>query len=104
LRQAVVVAAGLAPVLALVELTPLGHAWSAAAAALWAGYWIALDALEVPMELEPGRPGPGAPTWFERGLRRLSRRRLRGLRRVLAWPFQRVLGLGARWGGFLARP
>ncbi|MFL5299981.1 MAG: hypothetical protein ACJ79R_06535 [Anaeromyxobacteraceae bacterium] len=68
------------------------------------GYWIALDALELPMELEPGRLGPGAPTWFERGLRRLARRRLRGFRRALAWPFQRVCGLGARRGGFLARP
>jgi len=104
LRQAAVVAAGLAPVFAMVEVLPLGHEVTAAAAVLWAGYWTVLDAFEIPMEVVPGKLGPGAPTWFERGLRRLGRRRVRGPLRLLAWPVQLFLRLGARWGGWLARP
>jgi hypothetical protein len=105
LRQFVVVAAGLFPVFVAVDVLPLGRAVSAAAAVLWAGYWVVIDALEIPMEVAPGKLGPGAPTWFERGLRRLGTHRLPWWPlRVVAWPFQVALRFGARWGGFLSRP
>jgi hypothetical protein len=104
-RQGIVVGAGLAPVLLLVELTPLGHATTAAAAVAWAGYWVVVDALEIPVALAPRRlAGPGAPTWFERRLRRLARARLPLALAVVSWPIRAFLALGARWGGALARP
>jgi hypothetical protein len=68
LRQAVVVSAGLAPVLLIVRLLPFGRAESTAVAALWAFYWIVIDALELPFEILPGpRPAATAP-WYARGL------------------------------------
>jgi hypothetical protein len=106
LRQAALVTAGLAPVLALVLLTPLGHATTAAAALLWAGYWIVVDAFELPMDLAPPPAEAPGTTWFEEGLRRLATATLalpRALR-VAAAPVRWALTLGAIWGGWLARP
>jgi len=105
LRQAVVVAAGLAPVFLVVEWSPFGHQVTTAAALAWAGYWVVLDALEIPVSIAPLRlAGPGAPTWFERGLRRMARARLRFPLNAVTWPFRLFFGLGARWGGMLSRP
>jgi hypothetical protein len=55
---------------------------------------VVLDALEIPVELQPGRLGPGEPTWFERGLGALGARS-RWLR------FLRPAG---RFVGWLSRP
>lgn len=68
-RQAAIVGVGLLPVFVVVELVPLvGHGVTAALGAAWAWYWVVLDALEIPVELVPGRLGDGPPTWFERAL------------------------------------
>ncbi len=94
-RQGLVVAVGLAPVFVLVELLPgVGHGITLALGALWAWYWVLLDALEIPVELAPGRLGEGEPPWFERELRRLGARH-----GALA-----VLGAAGRLAGGLARP
>jgi len=66
LRQAVIVAAGLAPIFLVVELVPgVGHGVTVTLGSAWAWYWVVLDALEIPVELQPGRLGRGDPTWFE---------------------------------------
>lgn len=74
LRQAVVVSAGLVPLLVVVRLLPFGRYESAALAGAWAFYWIVLDAFELPIEVVPGPP-PAAPDfWFARWLRNTGRR------------------------------
>jgi hypothetical protein len=94
-RQAAVVGLGLAPVFVLVELLPgVGHRLTLALGATWAWYWVVLDCLEIPVELQPGRLGPGEPTWFERGLRELGARS--------RW--LRFLGPTGRFVGWLSRP
>jgi hypothetical protein len=94
-RQVVVVAVGLAPVFVLVEIVPwVGHGLTVAAGAAWAWYWVVLDALEIPVELQPGRLGPGVPPWFERGLAAAGARS--------RW--LRPLGWTGRLAGRLARP
>jgi len=95
LRQAAVVALGLAPVFVVVELLPgVGHGITVGLGLLWAWYWVVLDCLEIPVELEPGRLGPGEPTWFERGLRHLGGRS--------RWLF--LLSWSGRFLGWLSRP
>lgn len=95
LRQAAVVAVGLAPVFFVVELVPgVGHGVTVALGVAWAWYWVVLDALEIPVELSPGRLGPGEPPWFERGLVALGARS--------RW--LRFLGWAGRFAGWLARP
>jgi hypothetical protein len=95
LRQGAVVGIGLAPVFFLVELLPgVGHGITLLLGVSWAWYWVVLDALEIPVELQPGRLGAGEPTWFERGLGTLGARS-RWLR------FLRPAG---RFVGWLARP
>ena len=95
LRQAAVVALGLAPVFVVVELLPgVGHGITVGLGLLWAWYWVVLDCLEIPVELEPGRLGPGEPTWFERGLRHL------GGRSRWLFPFSWT----GRFLGWLSRP
>jgi hypothetical protein len=70
LRQALVVAVGLAPLLLL--LWPLPDACWQALGGAWAFHWIVLDALELPIEVIPGPP-PAAPRpWFTRALGRLG--------------------------------
>ena len=94
-RQGMVVAVGLAPVFFLVELLPgVGHWLTLSLGVAWAWYWVVLDALEIPVELQPGRLGEGEPPWFERGLVALAARS-RWLR------FLRPAG---RFAGWLARP
>ena len=69
LRQGALVAFGLLPVAAVVELVPwVGHWVTVAVGAAWAWYWVVLDALEIPVELRPGKLDTGPPTWFERAL------------------------------------
>ncbi len=95
LRQGAVVAIGLAPVFFVVELVPgVGHWVTVTLGVAWAWYWVVLDALEIPVELQPGRLGPGEPTWFERGIAALGARS-----RWLA--FLRPAG---RFVGWLSRP
>jgi hypothetical protein len=94
-RQAFVVAVGLAPVFVVVELVPgVGHGVTVALGLLWTWYWVVVDALEIPVELSPGRLGPGEPAWFER-LLLATGARSRWLR-----PF----GLAGRFLGWLSRP
>jgi hypothetical protein len=94
-RQALVVAVGLAPIFLVVELLPgVGHGITVGLGLLWAWYWVVLDALEIPVELSPGRLGPGEATWFERALLAAGARR-RWLRPV---------GLAGRFLGWLSRP
>ena len=95
LRQAAVVGIGLAPFFFLVELLPgVGHGVTLTLGVAWAWYWVVIDALEIPVELQPGRLGPGDPPWFQRGLAALAARS-RWLR------FLRPAG---RFAGWLARP
>jgi hypothetical protein len=95
LRQTAVVAVGLAPVFVVVELLPgIGHRVTILLGAAWAWYWVVLDALEIPVELQPGRLGPGEPPWFERGLRTLGARS--------RW--LRLVGRVGQFVGWLARP
>jgi hypothetical protein len=94
-RQAAVVAIGLAPVFFVVEMLPgVGHWLTISLGAAWAWYWVVLDALEIPVELQPGRLGPGEPPWFERELRGLAARSR----------FLRILGPVGGFVGWLARP
>jgi hypothetical protein len=94
-RQATVVAIGLAPVFFVVEMLPgVGHWLTISLGAAWAWYWVVLDALEIPVELQPGRLGPGEPPWFERELRGLAARSR----------FLRILGPVGGFVGWLARP
>jgi hypothetical protein len=95
LRQAALVGFGLLPVVIVVEIVPwVGHGVTLALGAAWAAYWVVLDALEIPVELVPGRLGEGEPTWFERGLGAA------GARSRLLLP----LALAGRLSGRLARP
>lgn len=93
LRQALVVAIGLAPLLLLLWALP-SAAWAALSGA-WAFYWIVLDALELPIEVVPGPP-PAAPTpWFTRALDRLGGRFL--LLRPARWAGRLAGRLGRPW-------
>jgi len=94
-RQAAAVAAALAPVYAVVEVLPfVGHGLTLVLGALWAWYWVVLDAFEIPVELAPGQLDAGEPTWFERPLHSLGRR------------FRLLLPLrwAGRFVGWLSRP
>ena len=94
-RQAALVAIGLLPVAGLVELVPgVGHAVTVALGAAWAWYWVVVDALEIPIELRPGKLGEGPPTWFERALGAAGARS--------RWLLP--LALAGRLSGRLARP
>jgi hypothetical protein len=94
-RQGAVVALPLAPVFVVVELLPgVGHGVTILLGAAWAWYWVVLDALEIPVELQPGRLGPGEPPWFERELRALGARS--------RW--LRLVGRVGQFVGWLARP
>lgn len=94
-RQAAVVAAGLAPVFGVVEALPfVGHGVTVVAGLAWAFYWIVVDGLEIPMELLPGRLGEGPVPWFERVLVAAAARS--------RWLF--LLGWTGRLCGWLARP
>jgi hypothetical protein len=124
LRQAALVAVGLAPAFLLVEALPLvGHGATLALGGAWAFYWVVIDAFEIPIELLPGKLGEGEPTWFERGL--LAGAARSRLLFVLGWsgwlcgrlarPWRHqcrfterhpavALGLGAAAAAFLAVP
>lgn len=94
-RQLLVVSAGLAPLFFLTEaLLPGGRWLSVGLAAAWSLYWVVLDALELPMELAPGKLGEGSPTWFERGLKDFGAKSR--LLRPFAWT--------GRWVGRLSKP
>jgi hypothetical protein len=90
LRQAVVVSAGLFPLLVLVKLLPFGRTEAAVLGGLWAFYWIVIDAFELPIDVIPGPRHPAAPPWYGRLLRRLG-----------AW--KRPLRAFAAFGRFLDR-
>jgi len=95
LRQTAAVAIGLGPIFFVVELLPgVGHGVTILLGAAWAWYWVVLDALEIPVELQPGRLGPGEPPWFERELRALGARS--------RW--LRLVGRVGQFVGWLARP
>ncbi len=104
LRQALVVAAGVAPLVALVEVLPDGRNLARGLAALWAGYWVILDAFEIPIELSPGKLGPGAPTWFERWLRRVATEPLPRFAAIALWPARMASRVAAWCSGRLSRP
>jgi hypothetical protein len=71
-RQAVVVSFALVPLLALVQVLPLGRLDAALLAGAWAFYWVVVDAFELPLEVLPGpRRGAGDP-WFARLFVRLG--------------------------------
>jgi len=72
LRQAVVVSAGLFPLLVLVKLLPFGRTEATVLGALWAYYWLVVDAFELPLEVIPGPRHEAAPPWYGRLLRRLG--------------------------------
>jgi hypothetical protein len=92
LRQAVLVSAGLFPALAMIHLLPWGAAEAAVVAAVWAFYWIVVDALELPIEVVPGPPPKAPDPWFVRLLRAAPT--------PLLWP----LRFSGRMAGRLASP
>ena len=95
LRQTAVVAIGLGPIFFVVELLPgVGHWVTIVLGAAWAWYWAVLDALEIPVELQPGRLGPGEPPWFERWLRAVG----------ASSRWLRLVGRVGQVVGWLARP
>lgn len=92
-RQAVVVAAGLSPLLLLLIWAPDGT-W-ALIGGVWAFYWVVVDALELPVEVIPG-PRPGAPVpWFTRGLGQVGSAFF--LFRPLAWAGRLAGRLSGPW-------
>lgn len=92
MRQALVVAIGLSPLLLLLVFAPDG-AWTVVGA-VWAFYWIVVDALELPIEVIPGPPPPAPAPWFTRGLGHVGKRFF--LLRPAAW--------AGRLAGRLSRP
>ncbi len=92
LRQALVVAVGLSPLLLLVWVAPDGT-WEALGLA-WGFYWVVVDALELPIEVIPGPPPPAPAPWFTRGLLRVGKTVF--LARPAAW--------AGRLAGRLSRP
>ncbi len=65
-RQAVVVSAGLAPLLVLARVLPFGRSDAALLGGAWGLYWLVVDAFELPLDVVPGpRHHAGAP-WFAR--------------------------------------
>lgn len=91
-RQALVVGMGLSPLLLLVVFAPDGT-WTVVGA-IWAFYWIVVDALELPIEVIPGPPPPAPAPWFTRGLGHVGKRFF--LLRPAAW--------AGRMAGRLSRP
>ncbi|WP_059438784.1 hypothetical protein, partial [Anaeromyxobacter sp. PSR-1] len=72
LRQAVVVSAGLFPVVVVLSMLPGRKPVTAALGVAWAFYWVLVDAFELPLEAVPGpRRGAGTP-WYARALQRLA--------------------------------
>jgi hypothetical protein len=66
LRQAVVVSAGLLPLLLLVRLLPFGRLEASVLAGLWAFYWVVVDAFELPIEVVPGPRRAAEAPWYGR--------------------------------------
>ena len=71
-RQAVVVSAGLLPLLGLVRLLPFGRTEATVLGGLWAFYWLVIDAFELPLDVIPGPRHEAAPPWYGRLLRSLG--------------------------------
>ncbi|MBK9516783.1 MAG: hypothetical protein IPO09_05380 [Anaeromyxobacter sp.] len=95
LRQALVVSAGLAPLLGVARLLPFGRYDAAALAGAWAFYWVVVDAFELPTEVVPGPRGASVAPWYARGLVRLGE--VKWFLRPLGW-FGRLLSrLTAPW-------
>ncbi|MGC3997582.1 MAG: hypothetical protein QM767_08855 [Anaeromyxobacter sp.] len=93
LRQAVLVAAGIFPVIVVVRLA---GAWEAAVVAgLWTFHWIVIDAFELPSEVLPGERLPAPEPWFARLLRRGGG--LFVLLRPLGWTGRIVRRLSRPW-------
>lgn len=65
-RQAVVVSAGLAPLLGLARLLPFGRYDAAVLGGAWAFYWVIIDAFEIPMEVVPGPRRQAEAPWYGR--------------------------------------
>ncbi|MFO0584165.1 MAG: EI24 domain-containing protein [Anaeromyxobacter sp.] len=65
-RQAIVVSIGLAPLLVVVRALPFGKQEAAALAAIWAFYWVVIDAFELPIEVIPGPRRGGPKPWYAR--------------------------------------
>ena len=72
LRQALVVSAGLAPLIGVARLLPFGKYDAAALAGAWAFYWVVVDAFELPAEVVPGPRGDPVAPWYGRWLVRLG--------------------------------
>jgi hypothetical protein len=68
-RQAIVVSIGLAPLLLVVRMLPFGKQEAAVVAAVWAFYWVIIDAFELPIEVVPGPRRGGDQPWYARLLR-----------------------------------
>lgn len=95
LRQAVVVSVGLLPLLAILKLLPFGSQEAAALAAVWAFYWIVVDAFELPIEVIPGPRRGAEPPWFGRLLRWAGSRSR--LLRPLGWLGRLLAKLTRPW-------
>jgi hypothetical protein len=93
-RQGLVVSIGLLPVVAFIKLLPFGDTEAMLVGALWAFYWVIVDAFELPIEVLPGPRHATPDPWYTRGLEWLGR---------LAWPL-RLFGWFGRRLASLTRP
>jgi len=66
LRQGVVVAFGLLPLVLVIRALPFGRLEAAALAGAWAFYWVVVDAFELPIEVIPGPRHEAGPPWYGR--------------------------------------
>jgi len=95
LRQAIVVSIGLFPLLVVLRMLPFGKQEAAALGAIWAFYWIIIDAFELPLEVIPGPRRGGAQPWFSR-LMRWGAQKTRFLR-PLGWLGRVLTRLTGPW-------
>jgi hypothetical protein len=94
-QQTVAAALSLLPFLAVLELLPFGAGATAGATAVWAFYWVVVDAFELPMEVVPGPRHGAGPPWFARLL--LAGGDLTRWLRPLRWAGRLQVRLTAPW-------
>lgn len=96
IRQGLVVSLGLLPVVLFIRLLPFGDGEATALGAVWAFYWVVVDAFELPIEVLPGPRHPTPSPWYSRGLGWLGR--LARPLRFFGWAGRLLEKLARPWG------